>query len=96
MTNPAIIGGVAGAAVAAADALKAMGSIVCVEPRNFLAILEKSQELLVVHSPAGFFSKHKYLTSYKGLVFFTKTSTTLAIPASVELIEAKKILLPQM
>jgi hypothetical protein len=90
------MGGVMGAAVAAANALKAMGTIVCVEPQDFLAILERTQGLLVVYSPAGVFSKHKYLTSYKGLVFFTKTSTTLAIPASVELVAAKKILLPQM
>ena len=94
MTNPAIIGGVAGAAVAAADALKAMVSIVCIEPRNFLAILEKSQELLVVHSPAGFFSKHKYLTSYKGLAFFTKSPQIIDLPIDTELVTAKKIYIP--
>lgn len=81
---------------AMANALKAMGSIVCVEPNIFLQILEKIENPLVVHSPASFMTKYKYLTSYKGLTFFTKTKDPLVIPASVELITAKKIAIPQL
>jgi hypothetical protein len=96
MTNAAVVAGVAGSAAAAAEALKAMGPIVCVEPQDFLGILEKAEKPLVVHSPSGLLTKYKYLTSYKGLTFFTKSKEALLIPASVEMITAKKIVIPQM
>lgn len=92
MTN----GTVGGVAVAAADAMKAIGSVVFVEPNQFISILEKSEKPVVVRSPGGFLTKHKYLTSYKGLVFFTKSSMSLMIPAYVEIIEARKIIIPRM
>ncbi|MBN2455582.1 MAG: hypothetical protein JXB29_03450 [Sedimentisphaerales bacterium] len=88
--------GAAGAAVAIAEAMKAMGPIICVEPQDFLAILEKAEKPLVVHSPSGFMTKYKYLTSYRGLTFFTKSKDPLLIPISVEMITAKKIVVPQM
>jgi len=97
MTNiTAVTAGVVGAYAAAVEALKAMGAIVCVEPDEFLAILQKVEEPLVVHSPGTLWTKHKYLTSYKGLVFFAKSKDALLIPASVEMVTAKKISLPQM
>jgi len=92
MTN-----GAAGATVAAAamaNAIKAMGAIVVVVPQVFLDILQRSEKPIVVHSPAGFMTKYKYLTSYKGLTFFTKSKEPLLIAASVETIKAKKIELP--
>ena len=94
MTNGAA--GAAGAAAAIAEALKAMGAIICVEPQEFLAILERTEKPLVVHSPSGLLTKYKYLTSYKGLVFFTKSRDALLIPASAEMVMAKKIWVPQM
>ena len=94
MTNGAA--GAAGAAAAIAEALKAMGPIVCVEPQDFLAILERTEKPLVVHSPSGLLTKYKYLTSYRGLTFFTKSKDPLLIPGSVETIMAKKIVVPQM
>jgi hypothetical protein len=93
---PGGVGGAAGAYVAAIEALKAMGPIVCVEPQDFLDILQKVKEPLVVYSLGGFFTKRRYLTSYKGLVFFTQSKEALLIPASVELVAAKKISVPQM
>ena len=86
-----------GAVVAAmAEASKAIGAIVCVEPQDFLAILEKNEKPLVVYSLAGFLTQYKYLTSYKGLTFFTKSKEALLIPASVETIIARKIAIPQI
>ena len=86
-----------GAVVAAmAEASKAIGAIVCVEPQNFLAILERNEKPLVVYSLAGFLTQYKYLTSYKGLTFFTKSKEALLIPASVETIIARKIAIPQI
>ena len=98
MTNGAVVGamGATGAAAGIANALKAIGAIVCVEPQELLAILERTEKLLVVHSPSGFLTKYKYLTSYKGLVFFTKSKDALLIPTFVEIVTAKKIWIPQM
>lgn len=92
----AVGGGAAGVYAANIEALKAIGPIVCVEPQQFLAVLEKVEEPLVVHSPSTLWGKHKYLTSYKGFVFFTKSKDTLLIPASVEVVAAKKISVPQV
>ena len=90
------VAGVAGVAAAIAEALKAIGPIICVEPQDFLAILEKAEKPLVVQSPSGFMTKYKYLTSYKGLTFFTKSKDPLLIPGDVEMITAKKIVVPQI
>ena len=83
-------------AMNAMNATKAMGSIVTVEAAEFLDILGKTEKPLVVHSPSGFVTKNKYITSYKGLVFFTKTKDELLIPAAAEIVNAKKISVPEM
>ena len=85
-----------GAMAVMAEALKAIGAIVFVEPAEFLAILGKIEKPLVVHSPSGFMAKYKYLTSYKGLTFFTKSKDALMIPGGVEMIAAKKIAVPEI
>jgi hypothetical protein len=36
-----------------------------------------------------------YLTSYKGLAFYTKSSQKLALPNNVELVVSKGIWMPQ-
>ena len=85
----------AGAAAAIAQAIKASGVIVRVEPNDFLALLAKNQAPLVVISRSGFFSsKFSYLTSYKGLAFFTRSSEALQLPGTTELIEAQRIWVP--
>ena len=78
------------------EALKAMGSIIVVEPKDFIRIVEKKTDALVVHTPGGILSKNKYITSYKGLIFFTKTKEELELPANIELMHAKKMVLPQL
>ena len=89
-------GGAAGAASAAiAQAIKASGEIVRVEPRDFLHILEQQKAPLVVHATGGFFStSYQYLTSYKGLAFFTKSATPMNLPRDTELVQAQKIWIP--
>ena len=96
MTNGAAAGGAAGAAAAAiAQAIKASGAIVRVEPADFMTILKRAQNPLVVCSQSKFFStKYHYLTSYKGLIFYTKTETALALRLEIEVITAKKIWIP--
>ena len=86
------------AAVAVAmNAIKANGVVVRVEAHEFLAILKKEREPLVVSGMGGFIKKHhQYLTSYKGLAFFTTSAQELVLPRSVELIAAKKISIPDL
>jgi hypothetical protein len=86
-------GGAAAAAIA--NAIKASGSIVRVEPQTFADILRKVERPLIVYAQGGRFSgRHQYLTSYKGLTFFTKSSEQIDLPRGVEVIVAKKIWLP--
>ena len=88
-------GTAAAAAAAIAQAIKASGVIVRVEPGDFLAILEHQEGPLVVHATGGFFNtNYQYLTSYKGLAFFTKSDTPMNLPAGTELVQAKKIWIP--
>jgi hypothetical protein len=87
--------GAAGAAAAIAQAVKASGVIVRVEPDDFAAILQRQPGALVVHATGGFFStNYQYLTSYKGLAFFTKAATPLDLPPGTELVQAKAIWIP--
>ncbi len=91
-------GGAAGAAAAAAaiaNAIKASGAIVGVEPADFLNIAERMESPLIVCAPKSFWSGgHKYLTSYKGLFFYAKSSDPLRLPGKAEIIAAKKIWIP--
>ena len=87
----------AGAAVAAAiaNAIKASGVIVRIEPQDFRAILQRVENPLVVHATSGLFStKYLYLTSYKGLAFYTKSAEPIQLPFGTELIVAKSIWVP--
>ena len=84
-----------GAAAAIANAIKASGSIVRVEPQMFAELLRKVESPLIVYARGGLFSgKHQYLTSYKGLTFFAKSSQQIDLPRGVEVIVAKKIWMP--
>jgi hypothetical protein len=85
-----------GAAMAAiAQATKASGVIVSVEPDDFLALLGRQPGALVVQATGGFFTTHyQYLTSYKGLAFFTKAPAPLDLPSGIELVQAKSIWVP--
>ena len=86
---------IAAAAAAVAQATKASGAIVRLEPDGFREILRRAKDPLVVHAQGSFLSRsHQYLTSYKGLAFFTKSAEPLDLPASTELVEARAIWIP--
>jgi len=94
MTNGAVAGGAAGAAVIA-QAIKASGAIVKVEPMDFLTLLERAENPLLVYSESRFFStSYQYLLGYKGLVFYTKSRTPLDLPRNIEIVTARKIWIP--
>ena len=87
--------GAAAAAAAIAQAIKASGTIVSLEPSEFHKLLALNDSGVVVRAPGGFLSSgHKYLTSYKGLAFYTSSKEPLTIPRTYDLVEAKKIWVP--
>jgi hypothetical protein len=91
----AAAGAGAAAAAAIAQAIKASGVLVRVEPAEFLQILYRQKEPLVVHAVGGFFrTSYQYLTSYKGLAFYSKSREPLDLPSGCELVTAGSIWIP--
>jgi hypothetical protein len=87
--------GAAAAAAAVAQAIKASGAIVSVEPDVFIKLVSRVEKPLVVTAPGGVFKKnYQYLTAYKGLIFFTKAPSPLMLPGGTEVIVAQKIWIP--
>jgi hypothetical protein len=86
----------AAAAAAIARAIKAAGAIVNMEPAEFSKLLAKSEAPVIVHAIGGVFTKkHRYLLTYKGFFFFTKSVQPLQLPYKTEMIEAKTIWIPE-
>ena len=91
-----------GAAHAAAvhaviNANKASGVIVRVSAGDFMSVLKRAESPVVVIAKGGVFKKHfRYLTSYKGLAFYTTSEAAIVLPRSVEAIQAEKIWIPDM
>ena len=82
---------------AIANAIKATGVVVRLEPSEWLSILKRNDNAVVVVAQGGMFKKSfKYLTSYRGLAFFTKSDQALILPGRAEVITAKSISLPDM
>src|SRR2546429_9715130 len=82
-------------AAAIAQAIKASGVVVRVEPANFQRILNQQDEPIVVCARGGFFRIHwRYLTTYKGLAFFTMSPDPLPLPGRAHLIDAPSIWIP--
>ena len=87
--------GAAAAAAAIAQAIKASGAIVQLEPFDFEKLLSRDDEPLVVVAEGGFFStSYQYLTSYKGLFFYAKSPMPLRLPSRAEIVASKKIWIP--
>ncbi len=87
--------GAATAAAAVAQAIKASGAIVRIDPEGFKTLLHRSGNPLVVASRGGFLGRNfAYLMGYKGLVFYTVSKEQLGLPSSTEIIQAQKIWIP--
>ena len=85
----------AAAQAAIINAVRSFGVIVTVEPEEFLSVVVRQDAPLIVLSTAGIFAtEYRYLVSYKGLTFFTKSASPLEIPAGAELVRAGKLSLP--
>ena len=95
MSYAAGAAGAGAAAAAIAQAIKASGAIVRVEPADFMTILSRSHEPLVVLAETKFIrTAYRYLTSYKGLIFYTKSPMPLELTSDIEVITAKNIWIP--
>lgn len=87
--------GAAAAAAARIRAIQASGAIVRVDPSEFAKLLTANPDGVVVHAPGGFLvGGHRYLTSYKGLVFYTRSKEPLSAIAGRNVIEAGRIWAP--
>jgi hypothetical protein len=87
----------AGAAAAAGivQAIRAAGVVVQVEPREFSRLINRAKDpLIVVAEGWNFGKRYKYLVSYKGLAFFTKSKDPLPLPGSAEVVNAGSIWVP--
>ena len=88
-------GGGGAAAAAIAQAIKASGVVVKMEPQEFQKLINRIEEPLVVVAKAGLLSSGThYLTSYRGLAFHTKSKDDLILPGGTEVIAAKSVWLP--
>lgn len=89
------MGHTAAQAHAIAQAIKAFGVLVRVDVGEFLRILKLQEEPLVVIAPAGFLQRGwRYLISYKGLAFHTKSADLLPLPPRAEVVQARAISIP--
>lgn len=85
------------AQAAIANALKASGVVVRLEPAEWMSILKRTDAPLVVIGTGGVFKKHvQYLTSYRGLAFFTTSRDPLVLPGRAEIVSAKSISIPDV
>ena len=95
MSHGAAGAGAGAAAAAVIQAARASGVIVRIEPDDFSWLVDQNEQPLVVHAIGGLFTKtHRYLTSHRGLAFYTKSTRELRLPPACQLVEAKSIWIP--
>jgi hypothetical protein len=89
--------GAEAAAIAAmiANAIKASGTVVKIEPDEFVKILNKVEAPLVVYAEGGMIStNYQYMVSYKGFAFYTKADEQINLPKNAEVVITDKIWIP--
>lgn len=78
-----------------ANAIKASGTVIKIEPEEFVKILTRVEGPLVVYAEGGMIStNHQYLVSYKGFAFYTKADDPIELPRNAEVVVAEKIWIP--
>jgi len=82
---------------AIANAIKASGVVVRLEPPEWFKVLKRTDNPLVVIARGGMFRrKYQYLTTYRGLAFYTTSEQPLVLPGRTELINAKSLSVPDL
>ncbi|WP_414529912.1 hypothetical protein [Nodularia chucula] len=68
------------------------GTGVFVKLEDFLSILAKIEQPLVIITSEGYFTKiYKYVTAYKGFVFFAESLDKLEFGSNIEVIYAQSL-----
>jgi hypothetical protein len=94
MSNGAA-GGAAGAYAAIANAIKASGAIVRLKEEDFIKVISRAENPVVIMSRGGFMKKNfDYLASYKGFIFYLRTKNEILLPGNPEVISAQQIWIP--
>ena len=88
--------GASGAAAAIANAIKASGVLVRLEPSEMRKVFGRMSDpaVVVVGQTGVFTKKNQYLTSWRGLAFYCKTEEQLPLPSCAEVISAKSVWVP--
>ncbi len=88
-------GGGAAAAAAIANAIKASGAIVKLKEEDFIKVISRADNPVIIISRGGFMKKDfDYLTAYKGFVFYVRTKKGINLPGDSEIISAQQIWIP--
>lgn len=91
----AVTGASTAAAAATANAVKASGAVIRLDPEEFAKVLSRTTEPVIVISPSGFKKKKiQYLLSWKGFIFYCISTEHMIFPKGAEIIAAKKIWIP--
>jgi hypothetical protein len=62
---------------------------------EFMKVLSRVESPVIVSAKGGFLNrKYVYLTSYKGLFFYTQSPAPLQLPYKAEIIAASSIWIP--
>ena len=78
-----------------ANAIKASGTVVQIEPEEFVKILKRIESPLVIYAEGGIIStNYQYLVSYKGFAFYTKADEPIVLPKTAEVVVTDKIWIP--
>ena len=82
---------------ALANAVKASGVVVRLDPPEWLKVLKRTDNPLIVIGRGGIFRRrYQYLTTYRGLAFYTMSEHPLVLPGRTETIAAKEISIPDV
>ena len=88
-------GGGAAAAAAIANAIKASGAIVRLKEEDFIKVISRGDNPVIIISRGGFMRKEfYYLTAYKGFIFYVRTKNEINLPGDSEIISAQQIWIP--
>ena len=86
-----------GTAVAAAiaNAIKASGAIVRLKEEDFIKMISRADNPVILVAKGGFMKKEfDYLSAYKGFILYVRTKKELNLPGDSEIISAQQIWIP--
>jgi len=78
-------------------AVKACGCLIELKPADFIELVARTEEPLVVLAHTGIILKtFEYMTSYKNFCFHTESKTVLKFTNKIELVVAAKMTIPDL